>query len=99
MRKNWKRPLNIGASHRVLHASDKSQFSILSHLHHDDRRWYRATRVEREFDVLVRRDLLCESSRHHLGQGLLLGLSLTGELGGTVTEPGDVVLEGEARDS
>ena len=62
------------------------------YLDHDDWRWDFTTGVEVERDVPVCLDLFCESSCHHFGQGLLLGLGLTGKLGAAVTETGDVVL-------
>ena len=51
-----------------------------------------SARVEVERLTPVRQDFLGQSAGHHLGQGLLLRLSLTGKLGAAVTEPGDVVL-------
>ena len=51
-----------------------------------------SARVEVEGDVLVGGDLLGETAGDHLGEGLLLGLRLPGQLGGAVTEARDVVL-------
>ena len=72
------------------------QTSLLAHcvpyLDHDDWRWDFTTGVEVERDVPVCLDLFCESAGYHFGQGLLLGLGLTGKLGAAVTETGDVVL-------
>ena len=69
-----------------------SHLSRSTYLHHDDGGRYLPAGVEVESDVLVGPHLLREPARHHLGQGLLLGLGLAGKLGGAVAEAGDVVL-------
>ena len=63
-----------------------------SHLNHDDRRRNVAARVEVERLASVGHDFIGQAAGDHLGQGLLLGLSLTGELSAAVTKPSDVVL-------
>ena len=63
------------------------------HLNHDDRRRNFAAGVEVEGYLVVRGDPLGEATGHHLGQGLLLGLGLPGQLGATVAKSSNVVLK------
>lgn len=61
-------------------------------LHHDHRRWQFAARREVERNRLLLHHLVGQTAGDHFGQRLLFTLRLSGQLGATVTESGDVLL-------
>jgi hypothetical protein len=54
---------------------------LASYLHHDYWWWNRPTGVKVECNASVRDNMFGKTAGHHLGQRLLLGLSLASKLG------------------